>query len=118
MDQTIASATSNRSPWTTDDVRNKIEQTKVVVFAKGTLDQPKCGFSERVISAMEKCGRPFEVINVYDDRSIIPALMAFAGRQCLPVVYIDGKLASSSETQEQLLDSGQLTAQVEAAFRQ
>jgi monothiol glutaredoxin len=104
--------------WTTDDVRNKVEQAKVVVFLKGTADQPRCGFSERVVSAMEKCGRPFEVINVYEDRSIIPALTAYAGRQCLPLVYINGKLESSSETQERQLDSGELSAKVEAAFKQ
>lgn len=84
---------------------------------KGTPDAPRCGFSERVVSVMERCGRPYEVINVYEDRSIIPALTAFAGRQCLPLVYINGKLESSSETQEQF-DTGEFKAKVDAAFEQ
>lgn len=109
---------SQRSTWTTDDVRTKIEKSKVVVFAKGDDDCPRCGFSERVIKAIKESGRPYEVINVYEDRSVIPALKAYSGEHHLPLVYVDGELVSNSDTQSRMLDSGELNAILDAAFKQ
>ena len=117
INSTLLSVTQ-RSLWTTDDIRHKVEQSKIVVFAKGTSEKPGCGYSERLISAVEKCGRPYEVVNVYEDRSIIPALTAYAGHQSLPLVYANGSLVSSSDTQERLMNSGELTTKLEDAFKQ
>ena len=107
---------AQRTTWTTDDVRTRIEKSKVVVFAKGDDGSPRCGFTERVLNAIKQSGRPFEVINVYEDRSVIPALKAYSGEHHLPLVYVDGELVSNSDTQERMLDSGELQAILDAAF--
>ena len=107
-----------RSTWTTDDIRSKIECSRVVVFAKGTEDCPRCGFTERVLGAVRDLGRPYELVDVIEDRSVVPALKAFSGELQLPVVYIDGNLINFSENQERLLDSDALKIKLESAFRQ
>jgi len=107
-----------RTTWTTDDIRHKIEESKIVVFAKGPEDAPRCGFTERVLTAIRQSGRPYELVDVTKDRSVVPALKAFSGEYHLPVVYVDGKLVSSSDTQEELLDSGELRAELDKAFAQ
>ena len=107
-----------RSTWTTDDIRQKIEKSKIVVFAKGPEEAPRCGFTERVLSALRESGRPYELVDVTKDRSVVPALKAFSGEYHLPVVYVDGKLFSSSDNQEELLDSGELSAELDKAFAQ
>lgn len=118
MHASIESGHTPRSTWTTEDIRNKIETSKVVVFAKGNDDAPRCGFTERVLTAIRESGRPYEVIDVLEDRSVIPALKAYSGEYHLPVVYVDGVLMCSSDTQEQLLESGALHAKLEEAFKQ
>ena len=117
MDQTIRTSITQRATWTTDDIRTAIEKSKVVVFAKGTSEQPRCGFTERVLEAISKSGKPFDVVDVYEDRSIVPALRAYSGEHHLPLVYINGELVSSSDTQEQVLHNGELDAKVKAAFQ-
>lgn len=101
-----------------DDVRSKIEKSKVVVFAKGTPDKPRCGFTERVLSAIQRSGHPYEVIDCSEDKSIVPALKAFTGEHHLPLVYVEGELVSSSDNQERLLHNGELDAKVRSAFAQ
>jgi len=109
---------SSRSTWTTDDIRSKIERSRVVVFAKGTEDCPRCGFTERVLGAVRDLGKPYELVDVVEDRSVVPALKAFSGELQLPVVYVDGNLISFSENQERLLDADALRSKLESAFRQ
>lgn len=105
-----------KSPWTTDDIRSHIEKSRVVVFAKGTAEHPRCGFSERVFGAMQESGQPYDCIDVSQDRSILPALRAFTGRpQFLPIVYVDGEIISSSETLEGMIQSGELQRKLQAA---
>lgn len=117
MDESIRTPSSNRNHWTVDDIRKAIEKSKVVVFAKGTADHPRCGFSERVFSAMRDTGRPYEVIDVYEERSIVPALREFSGGNShLPLVYIDGSLVTTSDTLEHVLQSGELREKLNDAF--
>jgi monothiol glutaredoxin len=102
--------------WTTDDIQRKVEGSKVVVFAKGTLETPLCGLSEEVVSAVDACGRPYELVDVCEERSIIPALKAYAGSRYLPLVFVNGQLVSSWETQSSMLKTGELKDQIEKAF--
>ncbi len=116
MDQTLRASIHPRATWTTDDIRSAIEKSKVVVFAKGTSEQPRCGFTERVLDAIAQSGKPFDVVDVCEDRSIVPALRAFSGEHHLPLVYVNGELVSSSDTQAQVLLNGELEAKVKAAL--
>ncbi len=108
---------ASRVFWTKDDIRNKIEKSKVVVFAKGNQEHPRCGFSERVFKTITDCGKPYEVVDVCEDKSIVPALRAFAGNLSLPAVYVNGDLISTSETLQHMVDTGELKEKVEAAFK-
>lgn len=109
-------STGNSSRWTTEDVRSRVEKSKVVVFAKGTKEHPLCGFSELVFSAIERSGRPYELVDVSKNRSIVPALKAYSGSPYVPLVFVNGELVSSSETLSRMVSSGELNRRVEAAF--
>lgn len=116
MDQSVASHSSSRTYWTTEDIRHKIEHSKVVVFSKGTIENPRCGFSKQALNAIDDCGTPFEVVDVCTDSSIVAALRTYAGRKSLPLIYVEGALVSSSEELEKMVQSGELRARVTAAF--
>ena len=115
MDSSVSSPNARRESWTTDDIRKRIDRCSVVVFAKGSHDSPKCGFSERVFSVMEETGVPYELVDVSQNRSILPALTAFAGRQYLPLVFVNGSLVTNFDTLEQMIASGALIEQLKAA---
>ena len=117
MDHSIASHSSSRTYWSADDIRSKIEHSKVVVFSKGTIDHPRCGFSEQTLHAVEDCGKPFEVVDVCSDPSIVPALRNVAGRKPLPLVFVDGSLVANSEALYKMIESGELQQRVNAAFQ-
>ena len=104
--------------WTTEDIKKAVANNKVLIFAKGTKEQPMCGFSHRAIQVMGAVGKPFEVINIFDDPSIRPALVEFSGWPTTPQLFIGGELIGGSDIALELYNSGELQKKVEDAFSQ
>lgn len=104
-----------RQRWTTDDIRNTITKSDVVVFAKGEDEGSKCGFSKLVLDALRKSGRSFEIVNVLSDPSISAALRSYSGHPELPLVYAKGSLIPCSDDLRKPVDSASLCKAVEKA---
>lgn len=102
--------------WTTEEVKKAVEDNKVVIFAKGTKQQPQCGFSHRAIQIMDSLGKPFEVINIFDDPSIRPALVEFSGWPTTPQLFVGGELIGGSDIAAEMFESGELKKKVEDTF--
>ena len=102
--------------WTTEDVRERVSGSKIVVFSKGTYHNPRCGFSKQALHAVDDCGKPYDVVDVSGDRSIIAALRTYAGACGIPLVFVDGDLVSTPENLQQVVNSGRLRRAVNKAF--
>ncbi len=102
--------------WTKEEVKKAVTDNKVVIFAKGTKEQPQCGFSHRTIQIMGSLGNPFEVINIFDDPSIRPALVEFSGWPTTPQLFVGGELIGGSDIAAEMLESGELKKKVDDTF--
>lgn len=102
--------------WSVDDIKNKVGEHKLVIFAKGTKEQPMCGFSMRAIQIANQLGKPFEVVNIFDDESIRPALIEAYNWPTTPQVFLGGELLGGSDIVLEMYQSGELQQKVDAAF--
>lgn len=102
--------------WTKSDIEQAVTDNKIVVFGKGTKEQPMCGFTHRAVAIMTQMGKPFEVINIFDDESIRPALVEFSEWPTTPQVFVGGEFVGGSDTAMEMYESGELQKKVEAAF--
>jgi monothiol glutaredoxin len=75
-----------------------------------------CGFSHRAIQVMSAVGKPFEVINIFDDETIRPALVEATGWPTTPQVFVGGEMVGGSDIVLQMYESGELKKKVDAAF--
>lgn len=98
--------------WTPETVKKLVSDHRLVLFAKGTKDQPMCGFSHRAIHVMNLIGEPFEVVNIFDDASIRPALVEFSSWPTTPQLFVDGELIGGSDILTEMYESGELQAKV------
>ena len=73
-----------------------------------------CGFSHRAIHVMDQIGKPFEVVNIFDDPSIRPALMEYSGWPTTPQVFINGQLIGGSDIVMEMYESGELKKKLDA----
>jgi monothiol glutaredoxin len=101
-----------------DDVRKKIEETvsgsKVVLFMKGTKNFPQCGFSARVVQALNKAGEPFVDVNVLADADIRDGIKEFSSWPTIPQLYVHGKFVGGCDIVTELDQSGELAPLLKA----
>lgn len=102
--------------WNADKIKETIASDKIVVFAKGTRMQPMCGFSAKALDILSTYGKPFTVVNIFDDPEIRPALVSYSQWPTTPQVFVAGELLGGSDTAEELHNNGQLKEKIDAAF--
>ncbi|MFT7667608.1 MAG: monothiol glutaredoxin [Planctomycetota bacterium] len=104
--------------WNKEKVAEIVGDNKLVVFAKGTRDQPQCGFSARAFTILEMLGHPFEVINIFEDPDIRPSLVAFSEWPTTPQVFLNGEFIGGSDVVLEMFEKGDLKKQADAVFAQ
>ena len=102
--------------WTTDDIKEIVENNAVVVFGKGEKGTPQCGFSNRAYQVMEACGKPFTVVDIFRHESVRAALCTYSDFQTTPQIFIGGEMIGGSDIAQELYDNGELQKMIEKAF--
>ncbi len=94
------------------DVRSRIEnllnENKVVLFMKGTSNQPMCGFSARATAILQDLDVPFRDVNVLDDEEIRQGIKEYGNWPTIPQLYINKELIGGSDIMMEMYQSGEL----------
>lgn len=98
------------------DIEKIVKENHIVIFAKGTMFQPMCGFSQNAIYWVNQLQKPFTVVNIFDDESIRPALVEYSGWPTTPQIFVGGELLGGSDIVEEMFESGELQKKVEPLF--
>jgi monothiol glutaredoxin len=102
--------------WTEEQVKNAIDTNKLLIFGKGTKFEPMCGFTARAIDIYSRLGKPFEVVNIFEDESIRGALTSYTNWPTTPQCFVAGEMIGGSDIAAEMFESGELQKKVEAAF--
>ncbi|MEC7756296.1 MAG: Grx4 family monothiol glutaredoxin [Candidatus Thermoplasmatota archaeon] len=99
--------------WTPEELQKVVEENQIVIFMKGTPDQPQCGFSARgaqVISmvANELGMETFASVNVLSDPRARPALKEWSDFPTIPQIFVKGELIGGSDIALEMYQSGDL----------
>ena len=100
----------------TEQIKDAIENNKIVVFAKGTKFQPMCGFSAHAMDILNKTGKPYEVINIFEEEDTRPNLVSISGWPTTPQVFVGGELLGGSDIVEEMFGNGELQKKIDAVF--
>ena len=97
-------------------VKSKIEDyvknNKVVLFMKGTPQQPQCGFSAKTIAALDSVVPVYTAVNVLDDAEIREGIKVYGDWPTIPQLYIDGELVGGCDIVLNMFNSGELHQQL------
>ncbi len=100
------------SDETTNPLRDQIQQAigenDVILFMKGTPDQPMCGFSARTVAILQSVGRPFAAVNILPDPRIRQELSAVSNWPTIPQLFIDGEFVGGCDIVTEMYESGEL----------
>eukprot|EP00940_MAST-03C_sp_MAST-3C-sp2_P002119 g2119.t1 len=89
-------------------IKQAVEDNRVMVFMKGTPEQPQCGFSAQVVRILHAEGAEFASANVLEDMDLREGIKVFSDWPTIPQVYIDGEFVGGCDVMTSLYQSGDL----------
>ncbi len=93
-------------------IREAIEQAisgnRVILFMKGTPDEPACGFSRRTVAALQALDAPFAAVDVLGDPRIRRELSALSDWPTIPQLFVGGELIGGCDIVTEMFESGEL----------
>jgi monothiol glutaredoxin len=99
------------------EVAAKISETPVLLFMKGTPDQPYCGFSARTVQALDAIGASFSAVNVLVDPRIREVLSEQSDWPTIPQLFVDGTLVGGCDIVTEMAETGELAELIGSAGR-
>jgi monothiol glutaredoxin len=91
-----------------EQIQHAIDENPVILFMKGTPEQPMCGFSARTVAMLESVGRPFAAVDVLPDPRIRQELSALSNWPTIPQLFVDGELVGGCDIVTEMYESGEL----------
>jgi monothiol glutaredoxin len=97
---------------TNDEIRNflqqAIDENAVMLFMKGTPDQPACGFSMRASAVLNALGVRYAALDILPDPRIREELSAISDWPTIPQLFVNGKLVGGCDIMLEMYESGEL----------
>jgi monothiol glutaredoxin len=91
-----------------DAIASAISENPVLLFMKGTPDQPMCGFSARTAAILQSVGRPFAAVDVLPDPRIRHELSALSNWPTIPQLFVDGEFVGGCDIVTEMYEAGEL----------
>ena len=92
-----------------DFIENAIEENRVMLFMKGTPEQPACGFSMRTSGALNALGVQYAALDVLPDPRIRQELSALSNWPTIPQLFVDGELIGGCDIVTEMYETGELS---------
>ncbi|MFT6275539.1 MAG: monothiol glutaredoxin, partial [Halioglobus sp.] len=77
---------------TIDTIKQQIESNNILLYMKGSPNQPQCGFSARTVQALMACGERFAYVDILSDPDVRATLPTYANWPTFPQLWVDGEL--------------------------
>ena len=92
-----------------------INKAAATVFIKGSRDEPRCGFSRKVVSALADTGADFETFDILEDEEVRQGLKEYSDWPTYPQLYVKGELVGGCDIILEMAADGSLKETLTAA---
>ena len=89
-------------------IKDILADHPIVLFMKGTPDQPACGFSRIVSTLLSLHKAPFYSMDVLDDPKLRQDMKDFSCWPTFPQLYVNGELIGGCDIVQDLHESKKL----------
>ncbi len=95
------------------ELKSKVEELikdhEVLLFMKGTPEQPRCGFSMRLVGVLDSMNVEYAALDVLPAlEPLREATGEIADWRTFPQLYVKGELLGGCDIVEEMADSGEL----------
>lgn len=98
-----------------DTIREQIENNPIILYMKGSPNQPQCGFSARTVQALMACGQRFAYVDVLSNPDIRANLPKYGNWPTFPQLWVKGELIGGCDIVMEMSENGELAQVIQEA---
>lgn len=92
-----------------DLIAQQITTHPVVLYMKGSIEQPQCGFSANAVNILKACGVDnIYAVDVLADPEIRQGIKDYSNWPTIPQLYVNGEFIGGSDIVTEMYQSGEL----------
>ncbi|CAE7184662.1 unnamed protein product [Rhizoctonia solani] len=88
-------------------MRKLMNQSKVVLFMKGSPDAPRCGFSRQTVAILGEQNVEFTHFDILTDESVRQGLKVLNNWPTFPQIIANGELIGGLDVLKEMIESGE-----------
>jgi monothiol glutaredoxin len=98
-----------------DSIKEQLESNPVILYMKGSPNEPQCGFSARTSQALMACGERFAYVDVLSNPDVRANLPTYANWPTFPQLWVQGELIGGCDIVVEMYENGELLPLVKEA---
>lgn len=91
-----------------ETIQSEVDANDVVLFMKGNVQFPQCGFSSTVVQILSHLGVDFHDVNVLENDEIRQGIKDFSDWPTIPQLYVKGEFIGGCDIVREMFESGEL----------
>ena len=91
-----------------ETIREQVENNAIILYMKGSPNQPQCGFSARTVKALMECGQRFAYVDILSNPEIRSNLPTYGNWPTFPQLWIKGELIGGCDIIAEMHQKGEL----------
>jgi monothiol glutaredoxin len=99
----------------TETIKEQIESNPILLYMKGSPNQPQCGFSAKTVQSLMSCGERFAFVDILSNPDIRASLPAYANWPTFPQLWVAGELVGGCDIVCEMFEKGELQTLVKEA---
>jgi monothiol glutaredoxin len=96
------------NPALVAEIEKEIASAPVVVYSKGTREQPRCGFTLQLVQLFESLGIEFTTIDIFPNPEKKQLLNELFDWPTVPKVFIAGEFYGGADMMKAMASNGEL----------
>lgn len=96
-------------------IRDQISSNSIILYMKGSPDQPQCGFSAQAVQCLMACGKRFAYVDILTNPEIRATLPKMANWPTFPQLYVNGELVGGCDIITDMHNNGELQPLIDSA---
>jgi monothiol glutaredoxin len=93
---------------TLEIIKDQIKQNPIIIYMKGSPEQPQCGFSAQSTQMLMACGERFAYIDILANPEIRASLPKVSDWPTFPQLFVEGELIGGCDIITEMYEAGEL----------
>lgn len=98
-----------------EEIKSQISSNPILLYMKGSPDQPQCGFSSQASQILMSFGERFAFIDILANPEIRANLPQISEWPTFPQLFISGELVGGCDIINEMYESGELEPMIKEA---